>query len=621
MNKLTLSGKLGLAFGSLILLTILLGGLAVWRINLAASSAADVAAMHAPEVRVAYNVHEAAWKTRFFVRSYALTGNESYLPKARERLAILKDQLKAADELAKKFPELDELDRGEAEALRKTIEFEGMLDRIEAEFKNIDVQEAALDAAAKVFIRNCLALRASQQRKLWEEIRDKADAAKLVERAAKLALVGDLIDAGNAIRIANFKAQAANDVQALEGILQDFTVLDGIAARIAPMLHQQENIDHLAKIREAAGSYKAAMEKALKARATTALITASLAETADAVTGKAAEVVATGLNSIGKAATDVAGGLSLARLILLVGSLVALLAGIVIARRSARSITTPIHDGINAIASTAAQISATIAELASNSSETAAAVAETTTTVEEVRQTAQVTAEKAKAVADSAKGAASAAEAGRLATGQTAQGLDLIRSQMGEIGENITRLNEQSQAVGEIVSTVADLAEQSNLLAVNAAIEAAKAGEMGRGFAVVAQEIRSLAEQSKDSTKQVRTILTEVRKATGKAVVASEQGDRIVAEGGRQADEAGRSITDLAATVQDSMRAAVQIAASSQQQLVGMDQVGRAMENIKNATLQNAEGARQLGSAAHNLQDIGTRLRKLVGSEADEAHA
>jgi methyl-accepting chemotaxis protein len=324
-----------------------------------------------------------------------------------------------------------------------------------------------------------------------------------------------------------------------------------------------------------------------------------------------------GLQAIERAAKEVVGTLSSTSLILIMGLIISLVVGNLVAWRSTRAITAPISEGVSALSTTASQISATIAQLASNASETAAAVSETTTTVDEVRQTAQVAADRAKAVADSAKGAALAAETGRKATQQTVEGLNLIRDQMGSIGESITRLNEQSQAVGDIVSTVADLAEQSNLLAVNASIEAAKAGDAGKGFAVVAQEIRNLAEQSKDSTKQVRAILTEVQKATGKAVVASEQGVRIVADGSQQADEAGQAIASLTSTVQDSTRAAVQIATSSQQQLIGMEQVGRAMENIKNATAQNAEGARQLGTAAHNLQELGTRLKTLIGSDAD----
>src|SRR4030067_173625 len=108
-----------------------------------------------------------------------------------------------------------------------------------------------------------------------------------------------------------------------------------------------------------------------------------------------------------------------------------------------------------------------------------------------------------------------------------------IQEQMESIAQSIVRLSEQGQAIGEIIATVNDLAEQSNMLAVNAAIEAAKAGEQGKGFAVVAQEVKSLAEQSKQATAQVRTILGDIQKATSGAVMATEQGSKAGETGGR----------------------------------------------------------------------------------------
>ena len=99
-----------------------------------------------------------------------------------------------------------------------------------------------------------------------------------------------------------------------------------------------------------------------------------------------------------------------------------------------------------------------------------------------------------------------------------------IREQMESIADSVVRLSEQGQAISEIIATVNDIAEESNLLAVNAAIEATRAGEFGKGFAVVAQEVKSLAEQSRQATAQVRTILMEVQKATSAAVMATEQG-------------------------------------------------------------------------------------------------
>ncbi len=109
-----------------------------------------------------------------------------------------------------------------------------------------------------------------------------------------------------------------------------------------------------------------------------------------------------------------------------------------------------------------------------------------------------------------------------------------IQTHMDSIAASIVRLSDQSQAIGEIIASVNDLAEQSNLLAVNAAIEAAKAGEQGKGFAVVAQEVRSLAEQSKQATAQVRNILGDIQKATSAAVMATEQGSKAVEAGVKQ---------------------------------------------------------------------------------------
>src|SRR5207253_8764623 len=126
-----------------------------------------------------------------------------------------------------------------------------------------------------------------------------------------------------------------------------------------------------------------------------------------------------------------------------------------------------------------------------------------------------------------------------------------IRLQMEAIAESIAGLSEQTQAISEIITTVNDLADQSNLLAVNAAIEAAKAGEQGKGFAVVAQEVRNLAEQSKQATAQVRTILGEIQRAANAAVLATEQGTRVVEGGMGLTQRAGDVIGQLADTIRE----------------------------------------------------------------------
>ena len=277
-----------------------------------------------------------------------------------------------------------------------------------------------------------------------------------------------------------------------------------------------------------------------------------------------------------------------------------------------RTQITSMIEGATVLGSAATEIVASTSQLASGASESAAAVSQTTTTVEEIRQTAQMASQKSRSVAETAQRTVQITNSGRKSTEDVGAAMTRIRGQMDAIGDSMMRLSEQTQAIGQIIASVEDLAAQSNLLAVNAAIEAAKAGDHGKGFGVVAQEVKSLAEQSRQATERVRSILVDIQKATTGAVMATEQGNKAVEAGARQSEVAGESIAALAGSVSEAAQAATQIAASSQQQLIGMDQVASAMENIKQASTQNVASARQLENAARGLGDLGTRLKALV---------
>jgi methyl-accepting chemotaxis protein len=268
--------------------------------------------------------------------------------------------------------------------------------------------------------------------------------------------------------------------------------------------------------------------------------------------------------------------------------------------------------GVATLTGAAGEILTSTAQAAASTAETAAAVSETTATVEEVKQTSLLASEKSRAVSDAAQNSARTAADGRRALEDSMKGMASIQEKMEAIASTVVRLSERSHAIGEITATVAGLAEQSNLLAVNAAIEAAKAGEHGRGFAVVAQEVKSLAEQSRQATRQVREILGEIQKSVGAAVMITEQGARTVAQGVEQTNQAGDAIRALSDTMTEAAQAAVQIAVSSQQQLAGMDQVVLAMENIQQASTENAAGSRQAEASARNLHALGQSLRQTM---------
>jgi methyl-accepting chemotaxis protein len=279
-----------------------------------------------------------------------------------------------------------------------------------------------------------------------------------------------------------------------------------------------------------------------------------------------------------------------------------------------QQLTADVTEAVNVLGSAASEIVASTTQLTATATETATAVTETTTTVEEVRHTAQLSNQKVQSVSDSAQKAAVSTQAGKHSTEESVEGMKRIRQQMESIADSMVRFSEQTQSIGQILASVDDLAAQSNILAVNAAIEAAKAGEQGKGFAVVAQEVKSLAEQSRQATNQVRTILHDIQKATSAAVMATEQGSRVVESGLAQSTQAGASIEALAAAVGEAAQAATQIAASNQQQLVGVEQVALAMGNIRQSSDQNAENARQMEASARNLDELGRSLKRLVAT-------
>ncbi|WP_353860154.1 methyl-accepting chemotaxis protein [Azospirillum formosense] len=259
-----------------------------------------------------------------------------------------------------------------------------------------------------------------------------------------------------------------------------------------------------------------------------------------------------------------------------------------------------------------AQIRASTQQQAASVAQQLAAVEETTATLSEITESGAQINRRAQDVAQNAQVAASNSETGLKAVEDTNQAMDAIREQAEAVAENIVILSERTQAIGEIILTVNDIAERCHLLALNAAIEAAAAGEHGRTFAVVASEIKSLADQSKEATAQVRSNLSEIQHGINASVMLTEEAVKRVGAGKRQTDATQSTIRDLAESVQESVLAFQQIVAGTNQQQIGLEQVIQALQNIREASSQTAAGTRQLEGAATNLNDLGQGLVEAV---------
>lgn len=271
-----------------------------------------------------------------------------------------------------------------------------------------------------------------------------------------------------------------------------------------------------------------------------------------------------------------------------------------------------LQEEVNILSYSGEEIQHSISQASSGIIETATSVNETTTTVEELKQTAQLTADKSKNVSTVSDEALETLKASEKSLEKTIEEMHHIQTGMSTISTSIIKLSEHSKAIGEIINTVNDLAEQSHLLAVNAAIEAAKAGEHGKGFAVVSQEVRSLADQSKQATIQVRNILSDIQNATNAAVMATEQGSKTVESGMKQSQKMNDSIKSLSQGISKVIQATSQISISSQQQLVAVAQVTVAMGNINDASNQQVEHIRQIETAMGGMNNVANNLKDLI---------
>jgi len=264
------------------------------------------------------------------------------------------------------------------------------------------------------------------------------------------------------------------------------------------------------------------------------------------------------------------------------------------------------------LASSAAEILAATTQQLASITEQDASVNQTMATVDEVRTTVQQTSERADNVAETSRRSVDIGDLGAQAVQSSVDGMRLIRERVEGIAENILALSEKTQQIGEIIASVNDIAEQSKMLALNASIEASRAGEEGKGFAVVAMEVRNLAEQSREATDQVRLILSEIQQATNAAVMATEEGNKGVDVGVSQVEQAGVVIDELAQVIREAAQAATQIAASTRQQATGMNQLSSAMDNIRQASVQSQTSMQQAEHSAQDLNEMAKQLQDVV---------
>jgi len=276
------------------------------------------------------------------------------------------------------------------------------------------------------------------------------------------------------------------------------------------------------------------------------------------------------------------------------------------------TLTLKIRDSSSTINSMVSELHNSINDQSSGASEQAASVNQTVTTLEELRATSGQTLLKANTLGDIAEKARYEGENGREAIEQSISDMKVVQAKMDAIAHTILTLNDWIQRIGDITTSVHDIARQLRLISLNASIEANNAGDTGKGFAVVAVEVKELAERSQKSTRHVQNILEEIRRATDRAVMATEEGSKGVEQGLKQIQRTGKVIHSLESAVGDTSLASRQIVVAVNQEVVAIDQIGTAINEIHAITEQFAGTAEQSRYAAKKLTDLVLHLDATV---------
>lgn len=265
-----------------------------------------------------------------------------------------------------------------------------------------------------------------------------------------------------------------------------------------------------------------------------------------------------------------------------------------------------------AAASAANQISSSTEEMAAGANEQSSQTTEVAGAVEEMTKTILETTKNTTRAAEASKNAGGVAVEGGKVVEETIKGMIRISDVVRQSSETVQALGRSSNEIGEIVQVINDIADQTNLLALNAAIEAARAGEQGRGFAVVADEVRKLAERTSKATQEIAGMIKQIQKDTEGAVKSMKLGTDEVENGKLLAEKAGQSLKEIIAGAENVSDIVTQVAAASEQQSRTAEQITQNIELISNVTQQNATGVRQIAHAAEELNQLTANLQDLI---------
>lgn len=273
---------------------------------------------------------------------------------------------------------------------------------------------------------------------------------------------------------------------------------------------------------------------------------------------------------------------------------------------------TQVLESVQATASAAIEISASADQLAAGTQEQSAQTSEVSAAVEQMAATISETAQNVFRTNTAAKDSGNLAQDGQIVIESTISGIGKIKDVVEHSSNTIFELGQSSTQIGEIIQVINEIADQTNLLALNAAIEAARAGEQGRGFAVVADEVRKLAERTTSATNEIVEMVTKIQKDSQNAVQSIKQGNEEVSKGMEEATKARTSMEKIVSSSDEVFEISNQVAAASEEQSLTVEEITRSIEGINTVAHESASGVSQIANAATDLSELAINVQNLI---------
>ncbi|SMG23511.1 HAMP domain-containing methyl-accepting chemotaxis protein [Dethiosulfovibrio salsuginis] len=586
-----LAVKISFGFAIVLLIAIVIGSLGIFNMKNVQKEATELAEMNVPEIDVASRMERRARETMYEIRGYGYTENETMLTAGKAHLTRLIELFGEGQELVSRYPQgLKNFGESAQTAKRHAETYLQLVDETESNVAQMNRIRASMNDAAGSFIRATSDYLDNMNRKMDDHI-TYSDVSAIKGRIAKINDVNKVLDLGNEVRIATWRSLAERDVKGIRDVLPNFDKMDSILAALRSNTTEQEDLRSLDQIGQHARQYGTYMTQLAQAFEHHDVLAAKRVETGDFILALADQEARHGMDSTVKIANGAVSSLSSASTVLVIGLIVAVIAGSLLAFVITLSITKPIgrisqilSEGASQVASASGQLSEASQQLAEGSSELASSIEETSATLQQSSSMVRQNNENTKQAASLSKQAMESAEGGN--------------REMNQMMVSMGELKKSSDDIAKIIKVIDEIAFQTNILALNAAVEAARAGEAGMGFAVVAEEVRNLAQRSAQAAKDTASIIETNIELSQAGVAVAEK----VKTSLEEISTGSRKVSELVD----------EITAASQEQAQGIEQINKAILQMDQVTQNTASNAEESASASEELNAQAESMNEAV---------